>query len=267
MLRFISFGSGSSGNCYYLYTETDSLLIDIGVGIRTLKKHFHNYGMQLKDIQHVLITHDHADHVKSVGSLSRDYGLDIYTTHRVHTGIDHNCCVRCKIAPERIKVIEKGKSFTLGSFEITPFGVPHDSTDNVGYSIVVGGVTFCLMTDVGHVTDEMKGYIGSANYLVIESNHDDDMVRQGPYPMYLKTRILGDTGHLSNNNCGLALAENATEKLKQVWLCHLSEENNHPELARKTVESVLRSYGIIVGKDFKLEVLKRRTPSEIYELK
>jgi phosphoribosyl 1,2-cyclic phosphodiesterase len=155
----------------------------------------------------------------------------------------------------------------LGSFEITPFGVPHDSTDNVGYSIVVGGVTFCLMTDVGHITDEMKGYIGSANYLVIESNHDEDMVRQGPYPMYLKTRILGDTGHLSNNNCGLALAENATEKLKQVWLCHLSEENNHPELARKTVESVLRSYGIIVGKDFKLEVLKRRTPSEIYELK
>ena len=115
MLRFISFGSGSSGNCYYLYTETDSLLIDIGVGIRTLKKHFHNYGMQLKDIQHVLITHDHADHVKSVGSLSRDYGLDIYTTHRVHTGIDHNCCVRCKIAPERIKVIEKGNwEFALG---------------------------------------------------------------------------------------------------------------------------------------------------------
>ena len=266
MLRFISFGSGSSGNCYYLYTETDSLMIDVGVGIRTLKKQFHNYGLRMQNIGHVLITHDHADHVKSVGSISRDYGLEVYTTDKVHVGIERNYCVRCKISPDLVKIVEKEKTFTLGEFIITPFGVPHDSADNVGYRIVCGKITFCLMTDIGHVTDEMKSYISDADYLVIEANHDEEMLLQGPYPQYLKQRISGEKGHLSNRNCGIALAENVSEKLRHVWLCHLSEENNHPELARKTVEQVLRNYGIIVGKDFLLDVLKRKMASEIYEL-
>lgn len=267
MLRFISFGSGSSGNCYYLFTETDSLLIDVGVGIRTLKKHFHNYGLRFEDVHNILITHDHADHVKSVGSLSNDYHLPVYTTRKVHSGIDNNYCVRKKINGANVHVVEKGVPFVLGEFRITPFGVPHDSTDNVGYQVECGGVTFCLITDVGHITDEMKAFIGRANYLVLEANHDEEMLQQGPYPQYLKDRILGPNGHLSNTSCGKALAENATAALRHVWLCHLSEENNHPELARKTVEQILRSYGIVAGKDFMLEVLKRKTPSEIYTLK
>ena len=135
MLRFISFGSGSSGNCYYLYTETDSILIDVGVGLRSLKKHFHNYGMQFEDIHHILVTHDHADHVKSVGSLSNDFHLPVYTTRKVHMGIERNYCVRKKIVPQNVHVIEKGVPFTLGEFKVTPFGVPHDSTDNVGYFV------------------------------------------------------------------------------------------------------------------------------------
>lgn len=267
MLRFISFGSGSSGNCYYLYTETDSILIDVGVGIRTLKKHFHNYGLRLDDIHNILITHDHADHVKSVGSLSNDYHLPVYSTHKVHVGIERNFCVRKKIMPTNVHVIEKGVPFTLGEFRVTPFGVPHDSTDNVGYQVECGGVTFCLITDVGHITEEMHDFIGRANYLVIEANHSVEMLQQGPYPQYLQTRILSPNGHLSNDDCGKALAEYATRRLRHVWLCHLSEENNHPELARKTIEQILRSYGIVPGKDFELEVLKRKTPSEIFTLK
>lgn len=266
MLKFISFGSGSSGNCYLLYTETDSLMIDIGVGVRTLKKHFHNYGLRIEDVKNILLTHDHADHVKSVGSVSNDYHLPVYTTRKVHEGIERNYCVRKKISPDQVRVIEKGTPFTLGSFHITPFGVPHDSTDNVGYKIECEGVTFCLMTDVGHVTEEMRKIIGEVNYLVLEANHDMEMLQQGPYPQYLKDRISGQNGHLSNKDCAIALAECATEKLRHVWLCHLSEENNHPELARKTVEQILRSYGIVAGKDFKLEILKRKTPSEINEL-
>lgn len=266
MLRFISFGSGSSGNCYYLYTETDSLLIDVGVGLRSLKKHFHNYGMRFEDIHHILVTHDHADHVKSVGSLSNDYHLPVYTTRKVHVGIERNYCVRKKIAPDMARIVEKGVPFTLGDFTITPFGVPHDSTDNVGYQVECEGVTFCLITDVGHITDEMHDFIGRANYLVIEANHSIEMLQQGNYPQYLKERILGPTGHLSNDACGEALASYATDKLRHVWLCHLSEENNHPELARKTIEQILRGYGIVVGKDFEVEVLRRKTPSEIYKL-
>ena len=266
MLRFISFGSGSSGNSYYLYTETDSILIDVGVGIRSLKKHFHNYGLRFEDVHHIFITHDHADHVKSVGSLSTDYHLPVYATRKIHVGIERNYCVRKKIAPNHVHVIEKGVPLNVGEFKVTPFGVPHDSTDNVGYFVECEGVTFCLITDVGHITEEMHDFIGRSNYLVIEANHSEEMLQQGHYPQYLKDRILGPNGHLSNVACGHALADYASPALRHVWLCHLSEENNHPELARKTVEQILRSKGIVVGKDFELEVLRRKTPSEIYKL-
>ena len=266
MLRFISFGSGSSGNSYYLYTETDSILIDVGVGIRALKKHFHNYGLRFEDVHHIFITHDHADHVKSVGSLSTDYHLPVYATRKIHVGIERNYCVRKKIAPNHVHVIEKGVPLNVGEFKVTPFGVPHDSTDNVGYFVECEGVTFCLITDVGHITEEMHDFIGRSNYLVIEANHSEEMLLQGHYPQYLKDRILGPNGHLSNVACGQALADYASPGLRHVWLCHLSEENNHPELARKTVEQILRSKGIVVGKDFELDVLRRKTPSEIYKL-
>uniref|UniRef100_A0AB33JGQ9 MBL fold metallo-hydrolase n=2 Tax=unclassified Prevotella TaxID=2638335 RepID=A0AB33JGQ9_9BACT len=266
MLKFVSFGSGSSGNSYLLYTETDGLLIDAGVGIRTLKKHFREYGLSLSQIHHVLITHDHADHIKSVGSISSDYNLPVYSTLKVHTGIEKNFCVRRKIAPHFAKIIDKDTTIQIGNFSVTPFEVPHDSSDNVGYKIVYGGVTFCILTDVGHITEQMKEIIGEANYLVIEANHDAEMLATGPYPQHLKTRISGPTGHLSNLECAKALAENATEKLRYVWLCHLSEENNHPVLAQKTIEQTLRSYGIIAGVDFQVEVLKRKIPTGYFEL-
>lgn len=261
MLKFISFGSGSSGNCYLLATENDALLIDIGVGLRGLKKDCRNYGVSLSQVHHVLVTHDHADHIKSVGNFSFEYGVPVYATPAVHAGINRNYCVVRKIAADKVRNLEKGRTEQIGDFRVTPFGVPHDSSDNVGYFIEAGGVTFCLITDAGYVTDEMKSYISRASYLVIEANHDVEMVQGGPYPQFLKDRILSQTGHLSNRDCGIAIAENMSEQLRRVWLCHLSEENNHPELARKTVESVLRDYGIIVGVDLQMEVLKRTTVS------
>lgn len=267
MLKFISFGSGSSGNCYFLATPTDALLIDIGVGLRGLKKSCRDYGCSLSQIHHVLVTHDHADHIKSVGSFSHDYVVPVYATPEVHEGINRNYCVTQKVAPSLACMLQKGRTEQIGEFTVTPFGVPHDSTDNVGYFIEAEGVAFCVITDAGYVTDEMKTYISRANYLVIEANHDIEMVQNGPYPKFLKDRILSQTGHLNNHDSGVAIAENMSEQLRFVWLCHLSEENNHPELARKTVESVLRSYGIIVGTDLQLEVLKRTTPTGPYELK
>jgi phosphoribosyl 1,2-cyclic phosphodiesterase len=122
------------------------------------------------------------------------------------------------------------------------------------------------MTDAGQVTPEMGKYLERAQYLVIEANHDPEMLADGPYPPHLKVRIKSQTGHLCNVDCAEAIARYMTEQLQHVWLCHLSEENNHPELARKTVESVLRSYGIVAGKDFQLDVLKRTMPTGIFEL-
>lgn len=266
MLKFISFGSGSSGNCYYLGTATDGLMIDIGVGLRALKKHCRDYGIQLSSVHKLLITHDHADHIKSVGSFSYEFGVPVYTTKLVHHGIDHNYCITRKVADDKKKLVELNKPMQLGDFTVEAFSVPHDASENVGFEIQAEGITFVMITDVGAITDEIKERISHANYLVIEANHDVEMLMSGPYPEYLKKRILSGSGHLSNEDCGKALAENMTEGLKHVWLCHLSEENNHPELARKTVETILRSYGIIPGKDMELEVLRRTMPSDVYEL-
>lgn len=266
MLRFISFGSGSSGNCYYLSTETDRLLIDAGIGIRTLKKRLHDINVPIESINRVLVTHDHADHIKSVGVLGADYGIDIYATNDVHNGIHRNYCVHPKVPGEHAKVLRNGDTVVLGDFTVTTFSVPHDSSDNVGYRIEVDGVVFCLMTDIGHITDDIKQNIAEANYLVIEADYEYEMLRDGNYPQYLKERIVGPKGHLSNKECAEAIANNATPELRHVWLCHLSEENNHPDLAQKTVDGVLRSYGLISGKDFKVEVLKRKSASAIYEL-
>jgi phosphoribosyl 1,2-cyclic phosphodiesterase len=266
MLKFISFGSGSSGNCYYLYTENDGILIDVGVGIRLLKKHFRDYGLSMSHIHKVFITHDHADHIKSVGSISHDLHLPIYATDIVHDGIDRNYCVQRKVSSVFRHTLKAGEPIETGDFIITPFPVPHDSSDNVGFFIEAGNIRFCLITDAGCVTDEMGQYIHQSQYLVIEANHEVEKLKQGPYPQYLKSRILSGTGHLSNSDCGEAIAKNMSEDLRYVWLCHISQENNHPELARKTVEMVLQSYGITAGKDFMLEVLKRTKPTGVFEL-
>ena len=266
MLKFISFGSGSSGNCYLLYTATDGLLIDSGIGTRLLKRHMKDYGLNLKNVHNIIVTHDHADHVKAVGCISHEIGVPVYATREVHAGIRRNYCVRKKVDESLVRYLEKEQRVTIGEFSVTPFAVPHDSADNVGYRIEHEGVVFCIVTDAGEVTPEIKRSIAEANYLVMEANHDVQMLEAGKYPPYLKSRIRSGTGHLSNEECGRALAENLTERLKHVWLCHLSEENNHPELARKTVEDILQRNGIKTGEGMAVEVLKRKSPSEIYEL-
>ena len=266
MIKFICLGSGSSGNCYVLWTEQTTILVDAGLGIRSLKRSLLEAGHAVADIDAILVTHDHADHIKAVGYMSKDYDVPVYATELVHEGINSNYSVGIKVRPEKKHVIEKGVRFSVGDFQVTPFGVPHDSNDCVGYRIEAEGITFVILTDVGHVTTEIQKEVARAHYLVVEANHDVDMLKIGPYPAYLKGRILSDRGHMSNATCGQLLAEHASQHLRHVWLCHLSEENNHPELARKTVEGILHGYGIVPGKDFELEVLRRRNASEIYEL-
>lgn len=204
MLKFLSIGSGSSGNCYFLQTANDAILIDAGVGIRNIKKHLYNYGLSLDRVHHILITHDHADHIKSVGVISAEYNIPVYTSVDVHQGIMRNYCVPKKIPSENCKTIKVGQHFAIGDFSITTFPVPHDSCGNIGYRIEAEGIVFCLMTDVGHVTEEMQQHISDANYLVLEANYDEEMLRTGPYPQHLKERIASGSGHLSNKACGEA---------------------------------------------------------------
>lgn len=263
-IRFISLASGSSGNCYYLGTENYGILIDAGIGIRSIKKGLRDINVTLDSICAVFVTHDHADHIKCVGCLGEKYNIPVYSTRMVHKGINHSYCVTEKLST-CVRYIEKGDTLLIRDFMISAFEVPHDGTDNIGYCIEIDGKTFSFLTDLGHITPTAATYICKANYLILETNYDDEMLKMGSYPAYLKERINGPNGHLSNMETADFLAENHNEGLKYVWLCHLSKDNNHPELAYKTVELKLRDKGIIAGKDIQIIALKRTVPSELYE--
>lgn len=263
-VKFMSLGSGSSGNCYFLGTDKGSILIDAGVGIRTIKKIFKEYSLNLEKVQAVLVTHDHADHIKAVGHLGEKHHIPIYSTQEIHEGISRSYCMTEKLSSERKKFIRKGETFELADFTVTCFEVPHDGTDNVGYRIKCEEKTFVFLTDIGHVTETAAQFISQADFLVMEANYDETMLQMGPYPQHLKVRIAGPNGHMSNREMADFLANHFPEKLKYLWLCHLSKDNNHPELAYKTLELAFKEKGIIVGKDLQVIPLKRTTPSDVY---
>ena len=263
-IRFLSLASGSSGNCYYLGTDTYGILIDAGIGSRTIRKGLKDHGVSLEHIRAIFITHDHADHIKGVGTLGEKFGIPIYATPETHKGINRSYCMTEKLSSS-VRHLYKETPLTIEDFKITAFEVPHDGTDNVGYCIEAGGKIFSFLTDMGHITPTAAQYICNANYLIIEANYDEEMLKMGPYPQYLKERIAGNHGHMCNRDTAEFLAENIHEELKHIWLCHLSKDNNHPELAYKTVELLLRSKGVIIGKDVQLTALKRSTPSVFYE--
>lgn len=265
-IRFFSLASGSSGNCYYLGCNGYGILIDAGIGIRTIRKVLKENDILPFSVRAVFITHDHADHIKAVGHLGEKLHIPIYATARTHEGISHSYCVTQKLSSS-IRFVEKGVQTRFSHFFIEPFEVSHDGIDNVGYHISIGDIRMTFLTDLGVITESVASYIRKSNYLVLEANYDEEMLQMGPYPAYLKGRIASKTGHLSNKDAAECLVQNITPELKHIWLCHLSKENNHPELAYKTIECRLKAAGINVGKDVQLTVLKRTTPSEMYELK
>lgn len=257
-VEFISFGSGSSGNCYYLRHGDYGILLDMGVGMRRFLKYFNSYGYKLPQVKAVLLTHDHMDHTRAAGVLSRKHHWPVYATQAVHNGMQNNPVIHQKIPMENRQVVTHGEILELGPFRIEPFPVPHDASCNTGYFIQCGGVSFCLVTDVGRVTPEICHYVSQARYLVVEANYDPDMLASGPYPFRLQERIRNGYGHLSNFQCAEMLAEHASpELLERLWLCHLSQENNNPEKAQTTVAQAMS------GKAFRCqpEPLRRTEPT------
>ena len=262
---FRCFASGSSGNCYYLGTLERGLLIDAGISARLIQKHLRSMGLDFENIMGVLVTHDHADHIRAVGTLGERVHLPIYATPLIHEGIDRNYGVREKLKTSR-RYFEKEQEWTLFDLTINTFTINHDSTECVGYVIDYNDQRFMIATDCGEPNEQMEAYIRTANHLVIEANHDEHMLLNGPYPTYLKERILSPRGHQSNVTCGELIARNYHEGLRNIWLCHLSLENNDPQVAYNTVADRLRDAGIVPGEDVYLKALERTTPSRIYRL-
>ena len=265
MLRFQSFGSGSSGNCYFIGNTDHGILIDAGIGVRTIRKCLREIGLDLDKIWGIFITHNHADHIKSVGVLGEKHHIPVYSTKLVHEAIEKSYWVSSKLVGSR-RVIEKLETVTIGDFNITSFPVSHDSVDSVGYTIEYKGRKFIFVTDLGHIDEVVAQQIVQADYILLESNYDEQMLREGNYPIQLQNRITAPTGHLSNDQAGWFLAENYREHWKHIFLCHLSRENNFPELAYATVSNYLESKSISVGVDVQLITLDRFLPSELFEL-
>lgn len=246
-LRYISFGSGSSGNCSYLGNDRLGILIDAGVDPDKIYPELQRNGIDISTIGGIILTHDHGDHVRYAYAIVRRHRhIRIYCTPATLNGMlrRHNISRRIK---DYHQPIFKEFPFHLSDFVITPFEVSHDGSDNVGFFISGGDHKFVVATDMGVVTARADHYIRQANYLMIETNYDFDMLIHGHYPEYLKARIMAEKGHMDNKVTAEYLKEIYTPGLRHVFLCHLSHDNNMPQIALDTVGSSLRSRGLTVG--------------------
>ncbi|MDE6511095.1 MAG: MBL fold metallo-hydrolase [Muribaculaceae bacterium] len=246
-LYFCSFGSGSSGNSCYVGSAEGGMLVDVGIRAEEVERGLASNGVDMKHVKGVLLTHDHADHVKYVYALLRNHRhLKLFCTNRVLNGILRKHSISKRIKEYHVPIF-KEIPFRMTDFEITAFDVPHDGSDNMGFSIEFDDRRFVIATDLGDVTDRARHYMSRATYLMIEANYDAQMLRMGRYPEYLKARIAGGNGHLDNRKTAAFISEIINPGLTHVFLCHLSKDNNTPQIALRTVRDVLEAKGLKVG--------------------
>lgn len=246
-LYYICMGSGSSGNCCYIGTSRGGILIDAGVKREEVEATLASYGIRMEMVKGLLLTHDHSDHVHYAYNMVRNNKhMRIFCTNRVLNGLlrRHSISKRIK---EYHNPIYKEIPFKILDFDITAFDVPHDGLDNMGFAIDFDGRRFVLATDLGAVTERARHYMSGADYLVIEANYDLQMLKDGKYPEYLKARIQTERGHMDNVATAAFLKEICHGPLKYIFLCHLSKDNNTPELALKAVREALESEGKVIG--------------------
>ncbi len=237
MLKFQSFLSSSSGNATFITDDTVSLLVDCGANGKYITECMRRIGISPIKLSGILVTHEHRDHIAGIGVMSRKYNIPVYATEKTWNAIGDS------IGPIR----DENRKFVLpelnfGSLSVKSFKIPHDAADPVGYRFESDDQSFTIATDIGHITNELESALIGSDAVIIEANHDEDMLNSGPYPFYLKKRILSDKGHLSNKKCGDFCAKLAETGTSSIWLGHLSSENNTPELAYKTVKLALSEH-------------------------
>lgn len=263
-LKFCSLASGSSGNCQFISTETTRVLLDAGLSGKYIKNAVDSISEDMTKLNGILVTHEHSDHIHGVGVLMRRYNLDVYANQSTWNAMLPKLG---KIDPDRIKVIENGVPFLVGDLEIQSISVSHDAVDPVAYRFTDGVSRLAVATDLGTVTDTILEELLQVDFLMLESNHDIEMLKMGAYPYYLKRRILSELGHLSNDNAGeIATLAVKGGRVQNILLGHLSKENNFPELAFETVSSVLRENQIQVGTDVCLDLTYRDRVGRVYSI-
>ena len=263
-IKFCSLVSGSSGNCYYVGNEKHGILIDAGIGVRTIKKRLKDIGVALESILGIFVTHDHFDHIASIGVLGEIHHIPIFSTSEILDGINRCYKVTQKLQHSK-RPIAKNKIIEIGSFTIEAFSVSHDASDCVGYTICQGTKKFTIATDLGYINTEAAQHLMNATSFVVESNYDEQTLLENPsYPTYLKERILSNKGHLSNHALAEFLSINYQEHWQHIFLCHLSKENNSPECALSTIDKKIAHQRFNLWTNCTLIALPRTTPTEVF---
>lgn len=260
-----SLASGSSGNCYIVKARSTVLLIDAGISARRIQRGLARVGLAVEDVDGVLLTHEHSDHVCGLATLTKRNDVTLYANEGTYRGIG------LAEGMHSHRSFRTGEQFEIGDVTVRTFGVSHDAADPVGFSILYGERCITIITDTGIVDGSLLGEIRASDILVLESNHEESLLRIGRYPAFLKRRIASDVGHLSNKAAAQALAsamhldgQSGNGKPKRVLLAHLSQSNNLPELALITMENVLEERGIETGKRIRLNALPREDVSPFY---
>ena len=256
-MRFCSIASGSSGNCIYVGTQETHLLIDVGISGRRIEKGLNELDLTGKDVDGILITHEHSDHIGGLGVISRKYQIPIYTTGGTADAISRSKGLG-QLPQGLIQEIQEDEPFQIKDLKVNAFTIPHDAAQPVGFRIEHDSSSVGIATDLGKYNDYIVEHLQGLDALLLEANHDIRMLQVGKYPYYLKQRILGDRGHLSNENAGRLLCRLLHDNLKAVFLGHLSKENNYEQLAYETVcsEVTLGDNPYRSG-DFRIQVARR----------
>ena len=262
-LRFSPLFSGSSGNATYVGCDDANLLVDAGLSGSRVTQELERVGIDPRRLDAILVTHEHSDHIKGIGILSRKYDLPVYATEGTWREMFNKIGA---IAEKNVRIFEPEQDFFIGSIDITPFSTPHDAAQPVGYVFETGGAKLAIATDLGCVRDSWLKHVMGAHAVILESNFDPGMLQTGPYPYELKKRIMGRHGHLSNDDAGEVAAELVRAGATQIILGHLSKENNYPELAMKCCELALQQAGIVPHQDARIVIASRYGNSGIFSI-
>jgi len=264
MLKYCSIGSGSSGNCHYIGYKDTNILVDAGLSGKRISTGLEDLNIDASKLKGIFITHEHSDHIKGAGIISRKYDIPIFANIKTW------CAMKDKlgqIEDRNMKVFENDKSYSLGDLIIRPFSISHDASDAVGYNFYADNEKMSIATGIGKITDNIRRHLYKSKLVVLESNYDPNMLMMGSYPYALKKRVMSEVGHLSNEDAANFCIELIKEGTERILLAHLSKENNFPELAYETSKGILAQNDIIVGQDVKLDVLLREEISDIYNVK
>lgn len=255
-VRISVLGSGSGGNCTFLATGRTRLLVDVGFSFLEIKKRLRRIGEDVARIDAVLITHEHSDHVAGLITLAKKLHKPIFVTPLTESRLDWG---------EAEPVLEKfraGERLLVGDIEVDSFTIPHDAVDPVAFAFRVQGLKVGVVTDLGYMPESVKQAIRGCHFLVLESNHDLDMLKVGPYPWFVKQRVMSRVGHLSNHAVSQFLEADYDRRSEVLVLAHLSEQNNHPEIARLTAVDALRTAG---AERTRLVLAEQHHPTEVFE--